>query len=167
MNPLISTPCSPTKLQTLHFGVGPWHCRTPEPLSWSFKSNFIVLKILWSHYDLCVLKTFGTFSFLHVIIYPRQSSNQSDFPCSLCWSQLLPSFVYVYLSNPGAIILILLLVTLIVIFTFSENLLPFHCNRRHLIFLLVYYVPRNLQIIDINFPASLLVHGLKVHVVVV
>jgi len=63
-------------------------------------------------------------------------------------------------------ILILLLVTLTVIFTLSENLLPFHCNRKNLILLLVYYVPGNLQVIDINFSASLLVHGLKVHVVV-
>ena len=101
----VSVTCSQlvhTKPQALQLWVVSWHHRTPDPLSWSYKNNFIVLKILWNHYDLYVLKTRGTFSFLH-IIYPRQPSRPIyAFPFSLCQSQLLPIFVDVCLSNPGA-----------------------------------------------------------------
>ena len=159
----VSVTCSQlvhTKPQALQLWVVSWHHRTPDPLSWSYKNNFIVLKILWNHYVLYVLKTRGTFSFLH-IIYPRQPSRPIyAFPFSLCQSQLLPIFVmFAYWILVHTVILILLFVILIVIFTFSETLLPFHCNRRNLILLLAYYVARNLQVIDINFSSSFLVQG--------
>lgn len=65
--------------------------------------------------------------------------------------------MFTYRILVHTVMLILLLVILVVIFTFSETLLPFHCNRRSLILLLAYYVARNLQVIEF-FPSPLSLH---------